>query len=281
MTLAAILCIAATNSLADCPACTTSRKVQIQLKSGGTKTGYLAWNTFAFEDLIEGYGLRQQPAAKAILKDWDGLEPEAGFSRWVEAVNLVARNSIPIQSSDYKLEFTLYRKLVQIEHPRRFLAVEEGDVLRIRIPEVAGISLSAKHQAALDTTGIPVLSRGDIALLKKEPRFWIEQEGSVGATITVVYGKDISLTDVLEHIMSVSGDARGSVSVNGVRIMGRGDFAPPDRGKFLAGLGEPLRSECEAFLRKEGSYEPKSWSAMKTEASGRIPGVVQFSYSWD
>lgn len=175
---------------------------------------------------------------------------------------------------------TLYQELIEIEYPRKMHVVDEGAIVKRRLSDIVEIAQSADRREPIDTTGIPALSRADIALLKGKPRFWIEQEGSTGAMVWVIYGKSIHLTDILEHLMHVSGESHGAISVNGVRITGRGNFAPADSGKSRSELG-PLNTECEAFLHKLGSYERQQWKSMRADKSGRIPGIVRFEYGWD
>lgn len=44
--------LTASNSRADCAACTKSHMVQIQMKSGAAEKGHLAWNSFYIEELL-------------------------------------------------------------------------------------------------------------------------------------------------------------------------------------------------------------------------------------
>lgn len=277
----ALIALMASTSHADCAACTKSYGVRIPLKSGATEEGYLAWNNFYFEELIAGYGLQQNAAASGLLKNWYTLQDREAFTRWVEVVNFVVRRKIPLQVQYQEQVFTLYRDLAHIKYPLKRYVVVESNVVKIPISSIIELVASEKHRLNIDTTGIPVLSQEDVSLLKeKKPRFWVEEEGSVGATVWVVYGKNIHLSDVLEHLMSIPSSEHGSISVNGVRIKGEGDYAPVDSGRPISDLGS-LQKQCVEFLRKSGSFERPQWKSLKTGKDRRIPGIVQFGYGWD
>lgn len=277
----AIIALMASTGHADCAACTKSYGVRIPLKSGAIEEGYLPWNNFYFEELISGYGLQQNAAARELIKDWYTLQDREAFARWIEVVNFVVRRNIPLRVQYQEHVFTLYRDLVQIKYPlKRYVAVE-GNVIQIPISSIIELAASEKHQLNIDTTGISVLSQEDVSLLKeKKPRFWIEEEGSTGAAVWAVYGKNIHLPDVLEHLMNIPSSEHGRISVNGVLIKGEGDYVPVDSGRPMSDLG-PLQKQCEEFLRKSASFERPQWKSMKTGKDGRIPGIVIFGYGWD
>lgn len=266
---------------AECVACTMSHGVQIKLRSGEVQSGYLAWNSFYFEELIGCYGLRNVPDAKPILQEWDKLPEREAFGRWVDALNLVIRNRILLQPGQSLPRFTLFRKLVKINYPfEKFVSID-GETFDLSISSIASLGVEPALDLNVDTTGMDSLPLIDAKLLRDEkPRFTVEEEQSTGATVYAVYGTKASLTDVLEHIMSVSGSSHGTIIVNRIPVIGRGGWAPtpPPEGSEPLGV---LAEECAAFAQRVDSFEKPKWKSLGSMKEMRRRGVIRFVYAWD
>lgn len=257
-----LLPILSTNSFADCIACTVSYGVTIKLKSGRAERGYIPWNHFFPEQFPEAYDFNSTQGGSALLTKAKTINSNDTFDYWLELVNYATQNNLPVKNPHYPRNITVYHRLVKIAYPRvRFVAIK-GDVAEVKIDEIAKISIDRELPLHVDTTGIDALPEADVQLLsQKKPRFTVESEGSVGATVYAVYGEAVALADVLEHVAYSAGGDLGDVLVNQVRIRGGHNGAGPAVPLAEASELGLLTVECQAFLDKLGESTHASCEA--------------------
>lgn len=281
-----LLATSAPPAQAECVACTMSHGIRIKTKSGAMAEGYMPWNKFGLEELVMAYGLKNHPAGRNLSEGWEALTDPELFARWIEAINLIIQENLSPQPKYSPPRLTVIPNLVQIKYPiERYVAIQ-GEVREFPLVNIAQVSMSPKHSLSVDTTGIDTLPKADALLLRmKKPRFTVEEEHSTGASVYAVYGKAVSLADVLEHIVSISGNNFGTILVNRIKITtnARGGGWPAIDLNNSPGL-RPWKGDIEKFnarLGEIGGISRGKWKSLGTEEQLRTQGVVQFSYAWD
>lgn len=197
--------------------------VTVNQVDGQSITGYIQWNNFALEPFA------RDPQFANFMKDgnWrQESDQDVLFAQWVELFNKSIKSGL---GSDGIKQLSVYKKLIRIKHPiERHIAIAE-DVVVIPRDKIASIATNPDLKIRTDTTGLSAIPEHDAKLLEsKPPRYAIEADLDMGATLYAVYGQSTSPNALLWHIMRrlyVYGQP--SLKVNGTSI-----FRPSAPGAY-------------------------------------------------
>lgn len=214
------------------------------------KNGYVYWNRDVVRQLVMTYDFSSQPDSDTVLA---GTLPfgYAEFDHWLGLINYICDRKLAPQESKSALTIRFFQGLAHIQYPMdRYVGIK-GRVEDVPLSSIVRIEEDAAMPLRVDTTGMDVLSEADIRLLSEvRPRFTVEVEGSVSASVYAVYGERVTLTEVLEHALSPFGGDVGDILVNRVRIRGGHSGAGPSVPVDKAPEIMEFKHEIEAFLSK-------------------------------
>lgn len=242
---------------AECMACASARGVHFALKDGSSVDGYIAWNEFDFDEIIQSTTTSATVNAYLAGKGWSSRRPadvDDCFSRWIELANKVLSNGG--FDSPYFRDRLVYKKLLEIRYPASKFVGIEGDVVKLSWEDVSSIAANPNLKLAVDMTGIDVLPRADADRLASEkPRFTVEQGFDVGSTVYAVYGETVTVSQILSHIIRNSSvNDLGDISIDETPIIARKDGPQLSGSLAMKEQRTPHEEEALGVINKLEQY---------------------------
>jgi len=251
-----ILISSPSKCFSECWDCSSSMGVEVELKSGERIQGYIEWNNTQYDVFFSPDIMKSETYASlneyVTKRGWWSddrwkIGSDEAFNRWAELINFCASNGLAIPNQ-FRVGWKLYPRLLKVTFPREKYLGVKGEEKSFLTTEIKKIKRSQTLLLRVPTTGLDAVSLNEIKELNSKPKYQIEQEFGVGASVYAVYSDS---APIVGFIGSLINEGPEKIILDGNEIalprFGDYDFKCPDT------LGESL-SVCEQVKVAWGKY---------------------------
>ena len=181
---------------ADCLACWELRKVEIILKVGETRTGFILWNEAWLNDKVNNWKQLKDRFPESVLEYYRSLPSDR---------EILVLTKLATVSNDSLAEFK---------------AVMIGDQLKIPVDEILKIVEIDKDLDRYQGAGsIPIYTQAELEMLNTNPYATYQEQGIVSDTYFLSYSKQIKRQQLKEISESDYRERKEALAESGVIIV--------------------------------------------------------------